>query len=112
MIGCIGARLLLVLLAKQASVPWLKRMGYLALFPAAGFLYLFFSGARKGKGAFGETIWWESLRPVHALLYFLFAVFAIRGRRDAWVFLAIDLAIGITGFFYVHSKQGDFRSIL
>lgn len=112
MIGCIGARLLLVILAKNAPLPWLKMMGYLALLPALGFSYLFFSGTRKGTGAFGEKIWWESLRPVHALLYFLFAFFAIKGNRDAWVFLLIDIAIGSAGFFYVHSKQGDFRSLL
>jgi len=87
-------------------------MGYLALLPASGFSYLFLSGTRKGTGAFGEKIWWESLRPVHALLYFLFAFFAIKGRREAWVFLLADLAIGSAGFFYVHSKQGDFRSLL
>jgi hypothetical protein len=112
MIGCIGARLFLVILAKNALLPWLKIMGYLALLPSLGFMYLFLSGSRKGTGAFGEKIWWESLRPFHSLLYFLFALFAIKGRREAWVFLFLDVVIGSAGFFYVHIKQGDFRSLL
>jgi len=112
MVGCIGARLLLVILAKKAPLPWLKLMGFVALLPALGFLYLFLSGSRKGTGAFGEKIWWKSLRPVHSLLYFLFALFAIRGKREAWIFLLLDITIGATGFFYIHSKQGDFRSLL
>jgi hypothetical protein len=101
-----------VVIAKQAPLQWLKLFGVIALFPAFGFTYLFLSGARKGKGAFGEPIWWESLRPIHALLYFLFAVFAIKGKREAWVFLLMDIVIGATGFFYVHSRKGDFRSLL
>lgn len=87
-------------------------MGYIALLPAVGFSYLFLSGARKWTGAFGEKIWWNSLRPIHALLYFLFALFAIKGKREAWVFLLIDVCIGTLGFFHVHLKQGDFRSLL
>jgi hypothetical protein len=87
-------------------------MGFVALLSAIGFSYLFLSGARKGTGAFGEKIWWESLRPVHASLYFLFAYFAITGKREAWVFLLLDVVIAATGFFYYHSKEGDFRSLL
>jgi len=112
MFGCITARVLLVVLAKTAPLRWLKIMGYFALLPALGFSYVFLSGTRNGKGAFGEKIWWNSLRPVHALLYFLFAIFAIQGKRNAWIFLLLDVCIGATGFFYVHSKQGDFRSLL
>lgn len=110
--GCIGARLLLAIVAKELPRPWLQVMGYLALAPALGFLYLFVSGARKGAGAFGEKIWWESLRPVHSLLYFMFAFSAIKGNRKAWLFLLLDLLVGVTGFFYVHIKNGDFRSFL
>jgi hypothetical protein len=112
LIGCIGARLLLVILAKTLSLQGLKWMGFIALLPALGFLYLFLSGARKGNGAFGEKIWWGSLRPIHSFLYFMFAFFAISGKREAWIFLLVDLCVGVSGFFYVHSKELGFRSIL
>ena len=84
-------------------------MGYLALLPAFGFTYLFFSGARKfGPEAYGGKIWWNSLRPVHAVLYTLFAYFAITGNRKAWVYLFADAMIGLFAFLWFHSKNGDF----
>lgn len=112
LIGCVGARLLLVIIAKKAPILWLKWLGVLALLPSFGFLYLFLSGTREKNGAFGEKIWWGSLRPIHAFLYFLFALFAINGNKNAWIFLLVDLCIGVFSFFYVHIKQGDFRSLL
>jgi len=79
-------------------------MGYAALLPVFGFSYLFLSGTRKWTGAFGEKIWWNSLRPVHAILYLLFAILAIQGKREAWIFLLMDVCIGTTGFINVHMK--------
>ncbi len=67
---------------------------------------LFIQGTRT-VGAFGETVWWGSLRPVHALLYGLFAIYAIQGYPQAWVFLGVDLVIGLIGFILVHIGRGD-----
>jgi hypothetical protein len=106
--GCVGARLLLAIVAKEIPRKWLPLMGYGALLPAFGFLYLFLSGARKGPGAFGEKIWWEYLRPVHAFLYFAFAFYAINKCPSAWLFLLIDLLVGLVGFFEYHTRKGDF----
>ena len=41
LIGCIGARSLLVVIAKYTNTKYLKYLGYLALFPATGFINLF-----------------------------------------------------------------------
>jgi hypothetical protein len=68
-----------------------------------GFLYLFFTGTRK-TGAFGEKVWWNNLRPVHALLYLLFAYNAIQGKRNAWVYLLVDALIGLVSFLFVYRK--------
>ena len=110
LVGCMGVRLLLVYLAKVANQQWLRIMGYVAILPALGFMYLFLSGTRNKSGAFGEKIWWNHLRPVHALLYGLFAYAAITGNRNAWVFLLADALIGLSGFLLYHSKE--VRSIL
>lgn len=107
LIGCMSARLLLAYIAKQANKTWLRYMGFIALLPAIGFMYLFLSGARNKVGAFGEKIWWNSLRPVHSLLYFLFAYSAITGNKGAWIFLLLDALVGFTAFMIVHSKRGD-----
>ena len=76
--GCIGTRSLLVYIAKTTNKTLLMYLGYLALIPAFGFFYLFLTGARKtGAEVFGDKIWWNNLRPIHALLYFTFAYLAI-----------------------------------
>ena len=103
LIGCIGTRTLFVYLAKNARKQNLKYMGYLALLPAIGFLYIYLTGSRKtGAEVFGGKIWWNNLRPIHSLLYFLFAYNAINGNPSAWVFLLIDVIFGLISFLNHH----------
>lgn len=110
--GCIGTRLLLVYLAKIASKEFLKYMGYLALIPAIGFIYLFITGSRKtGLEVFGDKIWWNKLRPIHSLLYFMFAYNAINGNSGSWKFLLLDALVGLTSFLVYHWKMNHFVSL-
>ena len=103
LIGCIGTRTLFVYVAKNASKQNLKYLGYLALLPAIGFLYIYLTGSRKtGAEVFGDKIWWNNLRPIHSLLYFLFAYNAINGYPMAWVFLLIDVILGLISFLNHH----------
>jgi hypothetical protein len=110
--GCIGTRSLFAYLAKIASKTYLQYMGYLAILPAIGFIYLFLSGARKtGAEVFGDKIWWNDLRPVHGLLYSLFAYNAITGNNFSWIYLLIDIIIGLISFLYFHYYNNDFAKI-
>jgi hypothetical protein len=103
LIGCIGSRLLLVYLAKNVSLNYLKYMGYLAFLPAFGFIYIYLTGTRKtGAEVFGDKIWWNNLRPIHALFYFLFAYNAINGNKSAWIYLLVDVLFGLTSFLTYH----------
>ena len=103
LIGCIGTRSLFVYLAKNAIKQNLVYMGYLALLPAIGFLYIYVTGSRKtGAEVFGEKIWWNNLRPIHSLLYFVFAYNAINGNPMAWIYLLIDVIIGLISFLNHH----------
>ena len=45
LIGCIGMRSLFVILARKANIEYLKYMGYLALLPAIGFIYIYLTGS-------------------------------------------------------------------
>ena len=111
-IGCIGSRSLLVYIAKNASENNLMYIGYLSLLPAIGFLYIYFSGARKtGAEVFGEKIWWNNLRPIHSLLYFVFAYNAINGNKMAWVYLLIDVIFGLISFLGHHFYNGDYKML-
>lgn len=99
LIGCIGTRLLFVYIAKISSVQVLKYMGYLALLPALGFMYIFLTGSRKtGPEVFGEKIWWNHLRPIHSLIYFVFSYNAINGNKQSWVYLLADVSIGLLAY--------------
>jgi len=112
LMGCIGTRVFIAYLAKVSSPRLLKYLGYLALLPAIGFSYLFISGQRKTGGeVFGDKIWWNPLRPIHSLLYFLFAYNAIIGNRKAWIYLAIDVIIGLISFLVFHYNNGSFKKL-
>jgi hypothetical protein len=113
LIGCIGVRSIFVYAAKHASAPFLMYMGYLALIPAIGFFYIYLSGTRQtGAEVFGEKIWWNHLRPIHGLLYLLFGYNAIIGNKHAWIYLLLDVIIGLFSFCLFHFYNGDVKKIL
>lgn len=112
LVGCIGLRTLFVIIAKNISVTYLKYLGYAAILPAVGFMYIFLSGTRKtGSEVFGEKIWWNDLRPIHSLLYLLFAYNAITGNTQSWIYLLVDVLIGLVAFINFHYKNGDFSKL-
>lgn len=108
LVGCMGSRVLLVYLAATVPPAGLKVMAALAAVVAVGFTAIYFGGLRPtGPETGGHPIWWNSLRPVHALLYAAFAYFAWFGhRRLAWSTLLLDVSIGLAGFMYHHSTAG------
>jgi hypothetical protein len=42
------------------------------------------------------------LRPIHGILYLLFAFYAIKCDKNAWIFLLIDVIIGLISFLIFH----------
>jgi hypothetical protein len=106
-------RTLFVFIAKNTSVSYLPYLGYLALLPAVGFIYIYLTGSRKtGQEVFGEKIWWNDLRPLHSLLYFLFAYNAIQRNKNSWVYLLIDVVFGLFSFLIFHYFNGDFEKLV
>jgi hypothetical protein len=109
LIGCIGVRSLFVIIAKTINTNYLKYLGYLAVLPAIGFMYIYITGTRdSGPETFGDKIWWNNLRPIHAILYLLFAYNAIIGNKQAWIYLLIDVVFGLISFLLYHYVKGDF----
>jgi hypothetical protein len=113
LIGCIGTRAMFVVIAKYINVKYLKYLGFLALLPAFGFIFIYLTGSRKtGPETFGDKIWWNNLRPIHSILYFLFAYNAIIGNKKAWIYLLVDVLFGLTSFLIHHFENGDFTQML
>lgn len=98
--GCIVTRSIFVIIAKN-NVHYLPYLGALALLPVIGWIYIYVTNSRKtGPEVFGDEIWWNNIRPVHATLYLLFAVFAFMEKEYAWEFLLTDLIVGLSAFIY------------
>ena len=99
--GCIGARLLLVQLARMPLTR--HYVGIFALLVAIGFWTIYLTHSRTtGPEVFGEKIWWNDLRPVHGTLYAIAAWMILRGneavRSKAWMVLLLDVMIGLAAF--------------
>ena len=110
---CILIRSFFVYLAKNVNINILKYLGYIAILPSIGFFYLFFTNSRKtGNEVFGDKIWWTNLRPIHGLLYSLFAYNAINGNKFSWIYLLIDVIIGLISFLTYHYYNNDFKHLL
>jgi len=110
--GCIFVRTLFVIVAKNISLNYLPYLGYLALLPSIGFFYIYLTNSRQtGAEVFGDKIWWNDLRPIHGLLYALFAYNAINKNIYSWVYLLIDVIIGLISFLIFHYYNGDFKKL-
>ena len=101
--GCITLRAIFVILAKYIKTDYLPYLGYLALLPAIGFTVIYIGGYRKqGIETFGQPIWWNHLRPIHAILYFTFSYLAITKNKSAWIVLLVDVILGLISFIAHH----------
>lgn len=98
LLGCIPVRLLVCYMS-ATRVELLPALGALALLPALGFAILYAFDLRKtGPEVFGGAIWWNSLRPLHALLWGTFAVLALRHSPHAWKVLLADTLLGLAAW--------------
>jgi hypothetical protein len=112
LIGCIGTRTLLVYIAKNTSVDYLPILGYIALLPALGFTYIYITGSREtGVEVLGGKIWWNNLRPIHAIFYSLFAYNAIHKNKRSWIYLLYDVLFGLGSFLTHHYLAGSFSKL-
>ena len=110
--GCIPTRLALVYLAKNISINYLPILGYITLIIGISFAYLFLSGTRQtGVEVFGDKIWWNNLRPIHATFYLIFSYYAINKMREGWIYLLVDVIFGLFSFLIFHYINNDFKNL-
>jgi hypothetical protein len=99
-----------VLIAKNINKKYLPYLGLLALLPAMGFIVIYLGGYRKtGNEVFNGKIWWNNIRPIHASLYILFALLALKRKSYSWVPLLIDVLLGLFSFLVYHYKNDNFK---
>lgn len=110
--GCIVVRFLFVVIAAKVNKKYLPYLGMLSILPAIGFIYIYLGGYRKTGGeTFGQKIWWNDLRPVHAILYLTFAYLAINKSSQSYKPLLIDVLVGLLSFLIYHYTIGSFSKL-
>ena len=103
LIGCIGMRSLIAYAAFAAPIQYLPYLGVIALLPVIGWTYILATGSRKtGLEVDGERIWWNGLRPIHALNYAAFAATAFTKNHNAYMFLVWDVILGLGAWINHH----------
>jgi hypothetical protein len=108
-VACLSIRFLFAYAAKLASqrqdnLIILRIMAIFATVISIGFMIIFLTGIRqRGFETGGQLIWWNTLRPLHALTYGSFALLVFFGDRFhtthiAWLALLLDFFIGCLAF--------------
>ena len=106
---CIPIRIIFVLVAKTINKKYLPYGGYIGLIISIGFAYIYIFDKRKtGNETFGKKIWWNNLRPIHSLLYLIFAYLAINKKKTAYIPLLFDVIVGLISFLIYHHSIGSF----
>ena len=108
---CIGVRLGISFLSKHSlsqtpvsTASILIRYGLIGLSIAisTSLMFHYFAGTRQIAFEAGGKVWWNYLRPLHGVLFGLFAILACRGEQHAWILLLVDT---IVGFFAWHKQR-------
>lgn len=111
--GCIPTRLLFAYISKISLLFVNQILAFIAFLIGTGFIYIYFTGSRKtGIETGGEPIWWNNLRPFHAIFYYLFAyMIYIKKIKDAWKIIVVDTMMGLFAFLLFHWNNGDFKKL-
>lgn len=100
---CIPSRALITYIAYKYPEFSSSFLIYIAYIISFAFITIYTFNLRKtGIETFNEPIWWNNLRPVHALLWFIFAI------TNLWYILAIDTSIGLVAFIIYHTLYYKF----
>jgi hypothetical protein len=110
LVGCIGTRSVLAYTAyylsqnpSERNTKILKVLAIIAILIGLGFLTIFITDSRKtGIETGGEKIWWNDWRPVFGMIWLLFGITALKGVKWCWIFLLLDVLLGLSIFVYHH----------
>lgn len=95
--GCIPTRVAIVGIAAVVEGYGFRTaqlvLASIAVVIAIGFIFM----RNKQVGFFGGRVWWGSLRPVHSVLYGIYAIMSFMGILGAPLALAIDVVVAVLG---------------
>lgn len=100
-IVCICVRLLIVYLVYKTPKKYLSFVGVTSLLVSLGFLNSFLKYKKDDRGLFDGEVWWNNLRLVHSIMYFIFGVLSLVKVQHHYRILLVDILIGIIGFIFL-----------
>ena len=110
--GCIFLRVLMVYHIKHTDPDILPAYAAIGLMLSIGWTFIYLTDSRKsGPEVFGDRIWWNDLRPVHASLYFLSSIYALNKSPYSYIPLGIDAGIGMSSFLIHHYLSDSFNKV-
>ena len=84
-----------------------------AVYMIIGFIYIYLTGSRKtGAEVFGGKIWWNNLRPLHALNYLLATYMLHKNIKRPEYVILFDTIIGLLKFLIYHIKTDNIDQLL
>ena len=98
---CIFVRLSLaygVYVVQKMPIRYMFVLLYLLL--SIGSLYQYRVKTRT-IGAFNNKVWWDNLRPIHALLFLCTSIGLFYKYKYSYMFLIVDTFIGVLGYIYI-----------
>jgi hypothetical protein len=99
---CILVRYILAWVAyKVIRTPVRYALAVFYILLSIGSLYQYIVKTRT-VGAFNNQVWWDYLRPVHALLFALTAYGLVVSYDYTYAFLLLDTTISALGFMRYH----------
>ena len=108
---CIPVRIAFVFIVKSSDKKYLPYLGYIGIIIGLGFMYNFIFTKKRG-GTFNQIVWWNDLRPVHAIFYLIFASLALSKNKEAYIPLLYDVIIGFISFISHHYIEGSFGKLI
>ncbi len=102
--GCMVARLGVVFLAYKYSQTLSQELSWFAGILSIGFLTIYAFGLRTtGVEVLGDKIWWNHLRPVHGVLWGIFAYYIAYKNKNSYMVLGVDTLLGLLAFLNFHN---------
>jgi hypothetical protein len=106
LLGCIGTRLALTILAKYIAIDYLPYFTFFTIPVAISFMYLYIFGNDTVNSQLewlgDKKIWWNELRPIHSISFMIFSIMAVNKSPDAWIILLLDTIFGLISWLIHH----------
>tara|TARA_Y100000780_G_scaffold232505_1_gene264919 strand:+ start:2687 stop:3046 length:360 start_codon:yes stop_codon:yes gene_type:complete len=99
LVGCIGTRLSLSIFILYN--PYYRLLSLLLFSIGLGFITIYLFGLReKGREVGGGTIWWNTLRPIHGILYIIGSYYLYNNnKKNSSIAIFIDTVIGLISWY-------------